>query len=276
MEAMKYALLGIVQGLTEFLPVSSSGHLAIAHRIVGIEAELGFDLAVHMGTALAVVIYYFKDFLVYAADIFSTTVRKNGRRRDWDSVGGMKLLLLLVITTIPATIAGLLLEDRVEAAFSSPWAISAFLAVTGAILLLASRKKGGGVGNPVDMSPGTALFIGIAQAFALFPGISRSGMTISSGLAGGLSAGWAVDYSMMASLPVITGAFLFKAVGGGVPLTGASGMYAAIGAVTSLVTGLLAISVLKGLARKRGLAAFAVWVFIAAAANMVLYLVFGI
>ncbi len=216
MEAFRYALLGIVQGLTEFLPVSSSGHLAIAHRIVGIEAELGFDLAVHMGTALAVIIYYFKDFLVYAADIFSTTARKNGRRKDWDSVGGMKLVLLLVITSIPAALAGFLLEDKVEAAFSNPWAVSAFLVVTGIILLLVSRKKGGGVSKPVDMSPASALTIGIAQAFALFPGISRSGMTISSGLASGLSAGWAVDYSMMASLPVIIGAFLIKVIDGSI------------------------------------------------------------
>lgn len=276
MEAFRYALLGVVQGLTEFLPVSSSGHLAIAHRIVGIEAELGFDLAVHMGTALAVIIYYFKDFLVYAADIFSTTARKNGRRKDWDSVGGMKLVLLLVITSIPAALAGFLLEDKVEAAFSNPWAVSAFLVVTGIILLLVSRKKGGGVSKPVDMSPASALTIGIAQAFALFPGISRSGMTISSGLASGLSAGWAVDYSMMASLPVIIGAFLIKVIDGGVVLSGASGMYAAVGAVTSLIMGLLAISVLKSLARKRGLGAFAVWVFIAAAANIVLYTAFGI
>ncbi len=276
MDYLKYALLGLVQGLTEFLPVSSSGHLAIAHRIVGIEAELGFDVAVHMGTALAVVIYYFRDILMYGMDALSPTARAKGRSKDWDSVGGGRLLMLLVITSIPAAAAGFLLQDKVEAAFTSAVAISAFLTVTGIILLTISGRRGGKIDGPMGMPLGTALLIGLAQALAIFPGISRSGMTIAAGIAFGLTAGWAVDYSMLASLPVILGAFLLQVMQGGIALGGAHGLYAGIGVATSLLTGLFAISALRRVARKRNFVLFAVWAFAMAGINLYLYLALGI
>jgi undecaprenyl-diphosphatase len=196
MEQVKYAILGIVQGITEFFPVSSSGHLAIAHRILGVGADLGFDTAVHLGTGLAVVIFYFRELLVYAADAFSSTVRFKGRRNSWDSIGGGRLLLLLVITSLPAAFAGFLLQDKVEAAFSSPWAVSVFLCVTGFVLILASRGREGRITKPAQTTAQVALIVGLSQAIALFPGISRSGMTIAAGLMCGFTAQWAVDYSM--------------------------------------------------------------------------------
>jgi len=276
MDYLKYALLGIVQGLTEFLPVSSSGHLAITHRIVGIEAELGFDVAVHLGTALAVIIYYFKDILMYGMDALSQTARANGGSKDWDSVGGRRLLLLLVITSIPAAVAGYLLQDKVEAVFANAIAISAFLVVTGVILLIVSGSRGGKIDGPTSMPLATASFIGLAQALAIFPGISRSGMTIASGIAAGLTASWAVDYSMLASLPVILGAFLLQVLDGGMAFGGVHGLYAGIGIATSFLTGLLAISFLRKVAKKRNFALFAVWAFVVAGVNLYLYLALGI
>jgi undecaprenyl-diphosphatase len=276
MEQVKYAILGIVQGITEFFPVSSSGHLAIAHRILGVGADLGFDTAVHLGTGLAVVIFYFRELLVYAADAFSSTVRFKGRRNSWDSIGGGRLLLLLVITSLPAAFAGFLLQDKVEAAFSSPWAVSVFLCVTGFVLILASRGREGRITKPAQTTAQVALIVGLSQAIALFPGISRSGMTIAAGLMCGFTAQWAIDYSMMASLPVIIGAFLLQAAQGSLDFSGVYGLNAGIGIAASLITGLFAIALLKKLAVRRKLAPFAIWVFIAAAANIVLNLTTGI
>lgn len=273
MEQLKYAILGIVQGLTEFLPVSSSGHLAITQRLLGIGTDLGFDTAVHLGTALAVVIFYFKQLLSYAADLFSPLVGTKSKR---DSIGGGRLVLLLALTSIPAALAGFFLQDRVEAAFSSPLAISAFLCVTGVILIIVSRGREGRVANSRGTMFSSALIIGIAQAVALLPGISRSGMTIAAALACGFAAQWAVDYSMMASLPVILGAFLFQAVDGQMAFSGGSLANTLIGMAASLATGLLAISVLKKLAGRRSFLPFAVWVFLVAALNAALYSIAGI
>lgn len=276
MQLVRLAVLGIIQGLTEFLPVSSSGHLAIFHRVLKVEADLGFDTAVHIGTGLAVLIFYFPKLLGY----FKAVVAESTGGRLWgDSKGGktgLKLVLLLLVTSVPAGFAGALLEDSIEAAFSSPWAISAFLAVTGAVLLFAGKTSGGTIGGPEPMKARIALLIGIAQAFALLPGISRSGMTISAGMALGLTAAWAVDYSMLASLPVIFGAFLLQASkeGGLAGSHGAAGI--AVGVAISLVTGLLAISVLRKLAARKNFKPFAAWVFIAAIVNIGLYIFAGI
>lgn len=274
MQLLKFAILGIVQGLTEFLPVSSSGHLAIFHRILGVEADLGFDTAVHIGTGLAVLIYYFPKLWGYVSDILAGLITGRGRRKG--SGEGAKIALLLIATSVPAALAGVFLEDSIEAAFASPWAVSAFLCVTGIILIAAGRSSGGKVSGPAGMTYKVALLIGIAQAVALLPGISRSGMTLSAGLFLGLAASWAVDYSMLASLPVIFGAFLVQALKDG-GLGGVHGFEGiAIGVVVSLATGLLAISLLKRLAARRNLVPFAAWVFIAAAANIAIHSLWGI
>lgn len=276
MDIIKYAILGMVQGITEFLPVSSSGHLAIAHRLVGIEADLGFDTMVHLGTALAVVIFYFKDLLVYAVDIFSSAFRTKGRKNDWNSVGGARLFALIALTSVPAAVAGVILKDKVEAAFSSALAVSAFLAVTGVVLVLVSGHKGGHIDSPGKMPWSAAAFIGLAQAFALFPGVSRSGMTIAAGIAAGLTSGWAVDYSMMASLPVIVGAFLLQMADGGIAFSSGTGAGALTGGAVAAVTGFLAIALIRKVARSRSFIPFAIWVFIIAVANAALYIVKGI
>lgn len=274
MQLLKFAILGIVQGLTEFLPVSSSGHLAVFHRILGVEADLGFDTAVHIGTGLAVIVYYFPKLWGYLSDILAGLSAGRGGRKG--SGEGSKIVLLLIITSIPAALAGVFLEDSIAAAFTSPWAVSAFLCITGLILIAAGRSRGGKVSDPAGMTYKVALLIGIAQAVALLPGISRSGMTLSAGLLLGLAASWAVDYSMLASLPVIFGAFLVQAVkdGGLGGVHGYGGI--AIGIAVSLATGLLAISVLRKLASRRNLVPFAVWVFMAAAANIAIHALWGI
>ncbi len=274
MQLVKFAILGIVQGLTEFLPVSSSGHLAIFHRILGVEADLGFDTAVHIGTGLAVLIYYFPKLRGYLRDILAGL--SGGRRSKEGSGEGLRTALLLMATSVPAALAGVFLEDGIEAAFASPWAVSAFLCVTGVILIVASRSRGGIIAGPADTSYRAAFLIGIAQAVALLPGISRSGMTISAGMILGLAASWAVDYSMLASLPVIFGAFLVQVLKDG-GLSGTHGIEGiAVGIAVSLVTGLLAISFLRRLAARRSLLPFAVWVFIAAASNIAINAIWGV
>lgn len=279
MQLVKFAILGIVQGLTEFLPVSSSGHLAIFHRILGIEADLGFDTAVHIGTGLAVLIYYFPKLWGYLSDILAGLTGGSGRKAGNGKGGsgeGLRIALLLMATSVPAALAGIFLEDSIEAAFASPWAVSAFLCVTGLILIIAGRSRGGMIAGARDTSYKTAFLIGLAQAVALLPGISRSGMTISAGMLLGLAAAWAVDYSMLASLPVIFGAFLVQVLKDG-GLSGTHGLEGiAVGIAVSLVTGLLAISVLRRLAARRNLLPFAVWVFAAAAINIAINALWGV
>ncbi len=274
MQLFKLAILGIVQGLTEFLPVSSSGHLAIFHRILGVEADLGFDTAVHIGTGLAVLIFYFPKLWGYLSDILAGLSAGGGGRKGTGE--GLRIALLLIVTSVPAALAGLFLEEGIEAAFASPWAVSAFLCVTGAILIIAGKSRSGSIAGAKDTTFSKAFLIGLAQAVALLPGISRSGMTITSGMLLGLTAPWAVDYSMLASLPVIFGAFLVQALKDG----GLSGTYGltgiAVGIAVSLATGLLAISVLKKLAARRNLMPFAVWVFVAAAVNIAIYALWGV
>lgn len=272
MEQLKFLLLGVLQGITEFLPVSSSGHLAIAQRILGTGTDLGFDAAVHLGTGLAVVIFYFKRLLSYAAEVLPLHPRQDGGGRS----GGLRLILLLIVTTVPAGIVGFFLQDGIEAAFSSPLAVSAFLCVTGIVLLATSRGGDGRIGGPAETGFASAAIIGIAQAVALLPGISRSGMTISAGLLCGLAAQWAVDYSMLASLPVIFGAFALQVGSEGISFSGGALPGIAIGVFASLITGLLTIKALRRLAGRRGLSGYALWVFAVAAINAALYLAAGI
>ncbi len=191
MKILQCILLGIVQGLTEFLPVSSSGHLALFHRLLGFSPDLAFDVAVHLATTLAVILYFRKDI----ADLL------RGKN--------LNLLVLIFIGSIPAALMAFLFKDHVEAMFSSLPAVAAFLALTGALLLAAERTGGRGK-DLTKMTSWQSLLIGVAQGFALAPGLSRSGATISAGLALGLERPLAVRFSFLLSIPAVLGATLLE------------------------------------------------------------------
>lgn len=184
-------VIAIVQGLTEWLPVSSSGHLVLAERILGFEGSLTFDVALHFGTLMAVFVYFGGDIVDIIREFFMG---------KWKSGNG-KLGLMVLVATIPAVIVGYLFRNVFESVFGSLGVTAMGFAVTGIFLFIASipvRKDRLGYGK--------SFLIGIAQIFALFPGISRSGSTMGSGLLLGLTEKEAVKFSFLMSIPVIFGA----------------------------------------------------------------------
>jgi undecaprenyl-diphosphatase len=220
-------VLGLLQGLTEFLPVSSSGHLNGVPYLLGWEpGSITFDVMLHAGTLAAVLLYFRGDLVWLATRSFGVGVTEDGeQRRAWRVVG------LLAIGSVPAAAAGLLFESTFEAAFANPRAIAGFLLVTAGLLTFAEKLRQSRVAAAVGTStseltdqqaqvdPGRredtttfrdALLIGVAQALAIFPGISRSGATIAAGMTLGLSRAAAARFSFLLSIPVIFGATIFK------------------------------------------------------------------
>ncbi len=185
---------GAVQGATEFLPVSSSGHLVLVHSFFGASqsSNLIFDVLLHIATLFAVLIYF-------RGAIAEILLKRK-----------IKEIFLLAAATVPAVVAALLFKGRIEVFFASPRTVVGMLLVTGAVLL--STKAAGRIKRPVLESPGifSSLFVGLAQAFALVPGISRSGMTISAGLFSGMDGKTAFRFSFLLSIPAILGAGLLE------------------------------------------------------------------
>jgi undecaprenyl-diphosphatase len=226
MTAAEAALLGILQGLTEFLPVSSSGHLVLAETILGARMPgVVFEVAAHLGTTLAVLFFYRR---AIAGMVLSLARR---RRKPLS-----RLALLIAAGSVPAAVLGKLFADDIEPAFPRPIYACLFLAVTGAVLLttFAARRGTGRLGL------GPAMVVGGAQAAALLPGLSRSGLTISAGILCGVRRRRAVRFSFLLSVPAVLGACALKAAS--LPaLPHEDLLPLAIGAVLSFAAGLVAL-----------------------------------
>jgi undecaprenyl-diphosphatase len=268
-------VLGLVQGLTEFLPVSSSGHLQAVPFLLGwAPGSLAFDVALHVGTLLAVVVYF-------RSDLWSM-VRAVLRPRDDDraSRDARRLIAVLAVASVPAAVVGLFARDVIGAAFDEPLAVSAFLALT-ALLLWSSERRRARLGTVEPASGDLAamthelttlpwsrvLGVGVSQALAILPGISRSGATISAGLALGMSRGAAARLSFLMLLPVTLGAAAVTLPELGTPEAGALAFSApqiASGVAVSAVSGYLAIRLLLTLVARRGLTIFAPYVLLLA------------
>ena len=206
MTVFQAILLGIVQGLTEFLPVSSSAHLVLVPSAFGWEFDpafaFAFDVLVQMGTLLAVIVYFAPTLRDVLVAVWSCL---RARRPMADPLARLGWLILLA--TIPAVVAGLLFHDIVEAAFGSPRGV--FFALLGTAALLAGAERFGRPQRTLDRLSGVdAIAVGAAQALALLPGISRSGSTISAGLLRGLQRAEAARLSFLMSIPVMIGAGL--------------------------------------------------------------------
>ncbi len=206
MSLLHAVVLGIVQGLTELLPVSSSAHLVLVPAALGWgEPPVAYAVAVHVGTALALCGYFRRDIGALLGGTARWLLRRAAADEQAQQDGtSARLFGLLVLATIPAAVAGPLLEDAVGSAFSSPAAVGAFLLGTALILFVSQRLARGRAGREAATWK-DALAIGFAQAVALFPGISRSGATIAAGLALGLEAGTAVRFAFLMSIPVVLG-----------------------------------------------------------------------
>ena len=244
-------ILGIVQGITEFLPISSTAHLVLLPKLFGWEDELlsslSFDVALHVGTLLSILVCLYGDIM--------DMLKKNRR-----------LILIIVVATVPAGLAGVTMDDYISGVFRSPALIAGSLVLFGIVMYLAERFK---QTRPMkSLSWGDAVFIGAAQAIALVPGVSRSGITISAGLARGVKRDEAAKFSFLLSIPVIAGAALLE----GRHLFGSSQDtdMALVGAgfIASFLTGMVAIKLLIRYLKNFTLKAFVYYRFVLAGVIM--------
>lgn len=250
MSLLDAILLGLVQGLTEFLPVSSSGHLVIGQTLLGVDSPgVAFEVVLHVATLLSVII-------VYRARLWQLVVGAARGQRD-----ALVFVGLLVLATIPAGLVGLFLEDTIEQAFALPAITGIMLLVTG-VLLWSTRFRQ--PASDADLPTARLAFgIGIAQAFAILPGISRSGATITAGLWGRLPGDRAAEFSFLLSIPAILGAALLQIgeIGESWQTTGGAPLVVAF--FVALAAGIAAIRSLVWLLRRQAFYAFAYYVWAA-------------
>lgn len=198
-------ILGAIQGATEFLPVSSKTHLIIGQKLLGIDEQSIFlEVALHIGTFLAVLIYYRKDLVQLLSGFFQYIA---GKDREYNREN-FRMCLYIIIASIPAAVVGLLFKDWIEGWFDSTYLGGYLLLVTATVLLLTHYVKTSR--RPLTMS--NTFIVGVAQTMALLPGISRSGSTISTALYQGIDPKQAARFSFLLSLPAVAGAILLKAL----------------------------------------------------------------
>jgi undecaprenyl-diphosphatase len=235
------ALLGVIQGLTEFLPVSSSGHLVLLQQFMSLEHDqILFDLILHVGTLIPILWFYRADIQNILKDL-TTGVQPLLQRP------GVKLLALLATATVPTGIIGLLFEDLFEEMFANPTFLPVSFMITGT-LLYSIRRLNEGDTDGLSMTFKHALILGLAQGFAITPGISRSGTTIVVALMLGLNRTFAAKFSFLMSVPAILGAVLLKTLKAE---PGALDMLdVAMGGSTALIAGYLALVLLVSMVKK--------------------------
>jgi undecaprenyl-diphosphatase len=269
MSVLQAILLGIVQGITEFLPISSSGHLVLGKALLGIHTQgIAFEVFVHFGTFLAVLTIFWGDCW--------NILRSWGNALRQPSPGHWSLCyqeepffrlgFLIVLATIPAVVIGLLFEHQVEAAFSHPLFVSCALLVTGTILLGTRWTKP----KATRFGMARALIIGAAQAFAILPGISRAGSTIAAGMYTGVERSEAARFSFLLALPVILGACVVEGkelLQTGVPPQEAVTLL--VGTIAAYGAGVIALKWLLGVIRRGRLDRFAYYCYAVGLAGIV-------
>lgn len=253
------AVLGALQGFAEVLPISSSAHLILAPWLLKWpESGLTFDVALHLGTLIALLLYFWRDVIELVASFFEVIATRSL------STPARKLPFLIIAATIPAAIVGKLFEHTIEEKFrSNPLLIAVFLIVFGLILgmadLLGRKRRTMG-----DIEAPGAMMIGLFQCLALIPGVSRSGITITAALMLGFTRESAARFSFLLSLPVVAGAALLKSihlVKHGIPV--GEGLPMLVGIAVSAVTGFISVAFLLRLVQKQSLGIF-VWYRLAA------------
>ncbi|HET9928872.1 MAG TPA: undecaprenyl-diphosphatase UppP [Rubrobacter sp.] len=272
LELIQAVLLGVVQGLTEFLPVSSSGHLLLGQYFLGMDQDrfgLTFDASIHTGTVLAVVLYFWRDLMRMAAAFVASLKGPNFADRD------QRMAYLILVACIPAGVVGFFFQNFFEEEVRSPWLVAFNLVLVGALFIV-GEVVGRKTRTSDKLKFKEALGIGLAQTAALFPGVSRSGATITIGLFLGLRRDEAARFSFLMSVPITTAAALLSlldAFGSGID----SGdvLLFLVGSITSGVVGYLAIRFLLNYLTGHSLLVFAYYRF-ALAAVVVVLLLFGI
>lgn len=258
MDILQGIIIGIVQGLTEFLPVSSSAHLVFIQNLLGVESSLAFDTFLHLGSLIAVLWYFrydiykmLKSWWLSIGDILQ------GRFKEgFYSDPYKRLAWYVILATIPVGIVGVLFEDSVDALFSGALYVPAFfLFVTGTILYLSQRMTSGEI-NYDTITKKEALFMGLGQACAILPGLSRSGTTIAAGLTIGLDKEFAAKFSFILSIPAILGAFILQVKDIGSAMD-ANFLPVFLGFVAAIIAGYMAIKWMLDLIQNKNLDIFA-------------------
>lgn len=263
---LKALIYGLTQGLTEFLPVSSSGHLVLLHKYLPLPFanNLSFDVMLHLGTLLAVLLYFNKDIL----DLI---------KLFWAGLKNMphsltQLPFVIVFATLPAVVAGLLLNDYMVSNLESPLPVAVMLAVVSALFLYIERKPEKFVNPEINLKNG--ILIGLAQAIAVIPGVSRSGITIITGLALGIKREAAVRFSFLLSILIIAGASVKKVpILFETPLLSSEYMIIGIAFLAAFVSGLWAIDFMIKFMKVSTLKPFAYYRIALAAIVLILYFV---
>ena len=261
MDPIEAIILGIIQGLTEFLPVSSSGHLVLFQQLFGLkEAELFFDVCAHLGTLAAVIVVFHREIQNIIAALLRLVSLARQKKTIWQQVESdpeLKMALLIVIGSIPTAVLGLMFQSIADRLFSSSFFTGLMLMVTGLLLWLTRRaepdNKAAGIEN---FSKTKAFIIGIIQGLAIMPGISRSGSTISIGLLMGIDREVAARYSFLLSIPAIVGAGALS-LKDGLSQTDAAIRLSLMGAAAAALVGYGALKVLLRMVKKGRLYVFA-------------------
>ncbi len=243
MTLLQAVILGAIQGLTEFFPVSSSGHLVILQAAFGIEEpQLVFDIFLHLGTIVAVIIFFSRDIIkLFTVD----------RKTAW----------FLIWATLPTFIIGFFFKDSIEALFTSPRAAASMLVVTGIWLIAATAVSFYAAKRGInrDLGPVNSLAIGIAQGIAVIPGISRSGATIATGMLSGVAREKAFKFSFLLSLPAVGGACVLKAQKIGSALAGGDAVNFLAGGLSAMFIGLATLGLLLRVVRNNKLYLFGIY-----------------
>ena len=270
MELWKAIIVGIVQGLAEFLPVSSSGHIVLTQYLLGIrevgaahQEDLSFEVVLHLGTLVSVLIFFRKSLWALTMSLYKK-----------EMVEERKMIMWLWIATVPAVIATLLFKDFFDEAPGKPVFVSSLLVVTGLILFVPRFIKG--KASKVGLK--SSLVMGVGQAFAILPGISRSGSTIAAGLVSGVKAEKAAEFSFLMSLPAIMGGFVLtmkdkmeQTDSFGEALKSCfNGPYLA-GAIAAAMVGLFAIYLVMGAVKRGKLEYFSYYCFVAGIAGIIYF-----
>lgn len=264
LEILKTLILGIIQGFTEFLPISSSAHLVIFEKLLNEHfSSIFFEVLVHLGTLIAILVVFWKD-LSKLVKSFVNWMR-NGfsfRENDFEAKRDVRLVLFIILATIPTAIIGVLFKEKIEEIFHSVKLVGFMLIVTGIILIMSKINQDKAHKKIENMSPFEAILIGIVQGMAILPGISRSGSTISIGLFQKLDREFAAKFSFYLSIPAVIGACILKSLD--LTKSDLSSIPVMLpGFVAAIITGILAIKILLKHISKGKFYLYSIWCFIA-------------
>lgn len=260
MTIFKAVIMGIVQGLTEFLPVSSSGHLVLAGHFLGVEGPgLFLEVMLHFGTLIAVVVVFWQDI---AAMIRSVVLFIGRRRLNSHDQMYLNLVWLLILGSVPAAVLGLVFKSKLELLFGSTKTVGLMLGITGVILAISGRlgSKGKQLGQVTALD---ALVIGTGQACALVPGLSRSGTTIGASLFRGLDRPTAARFSFLLAIPAVLGATVLELFS--VSITSEAIVPVIVGTISAAVFGFIAIKILMEVLNRGRLIYFSLYLWLLSA-----------